>query len=138
MSVPKVFISYSHDDTEWVRAFADSLRQQQVEVWLDAWEIKPGDSLRDALEAGLRQSDSIVFVVSRSNARNPNVFFELGVALGMGKRLIPVVPDDLDRSLIPLDLRARRYLLKGPPAETAGEVASAVKASTQSGEEDGA
>jgi len=138
MSARKVFISYSHDDTEWVRAFADALRRQQVEVWLDQWEIKPGESLRDALEAGLRQSDAIIAVVSRSNARNPNVFFELGVALGMGKRLIPVVSEDLETSLIPFDLRTRRYLLKGPPAETAREVALAVKESPQSGEEDGA
>ena len=134
MSVPKVFISYSHNDAEWVRAFADALRQEQVEVWLDEWEIKLGESLRDALEAGLRQSDAIVAVVSRSNARNPNVFFELGAALGMGKRLIPVVSNDLEESLIPFDLRTLRYVIKGPPPETARLVAAAVKESTQSGD----
>ena len=71
MSAPKVFISYSHDDTEWVRAFADALRRERVDVWLDQWEVALGESLRDALEAGLRQSDAIVAVVSRSNARIP-------------------------------------------------------------------
>jgi hypothetical protein len=134
MSAPKVFISYSYDDRDWVRAFADALRKQEVEVWLDLWEIKLGESLRDALEAGLRQSDVIIAVVSRSNVRNPNVFFELGVALGMGKRLIPVISEALETSLIPFDLRTRRYLLKGPPAETAREVALAIKERTQSGE----
>ena len=138
MSAPKVFISYSRDDTEWIRLFADALRRQHVEVWLDQWEIKPGESVQDALEAGLRQSDAIVVVVSRSNVRNPNVLFELGVALGMGKRLIPIVSEDLETSLIPFDLRTRRYLLKGPPAQTAREVASAVKESAQSGQPDSA
>jgi nucleoside 2-deoxyribosyltransferase len=133
MSAPKVFISYTHDDAEWVRAFASALREQQVEVWLDEWEIKLGESLRDALEAGLRSSDAIVAVVSRTNVRNPNVFFELGVALGMGKRLIPVVSRDLETTLIPFDLRTRRYVARGSPAETAREVASAVKETTQSG-----
>jgi nucleoside 2-deoxyribosyltransferase len=96
-----LFISYSHDDADWVRAFADALRQERIDVWLDQWEIKLGESQRDALEAGLRHSDAIVAVVTRSNARNPNVIFELGVALGMGKRLIPVVSKDLEASSIP-------------------------------------
>jgi nucleoside 2-deoxyribosyltransferase len=134
VSAPKVFISYSQDDREWVRAFADALRQQQVEVWLDQWEIKAGDSLRDSLEAGLRQSDAIVAVVTSSNARSPNVFFELGAALGMGKRLIPVVSNDLETSLIPFGLRTRRYLAKGLPAETAREVASAIKEGADAGD----
>jgi predicted nucleotide-binding protein len=133
MSARKIFISYSHDDTDWVRAFAEALRHERIEVWLDQWEVKLGESLRDALEAGLRQSDAIVAVVSRSNARNPNIFFELGVALGMGKRLIPVVSKDLETSSIPFDLRARRYITKGSPEETARQVASAVRKSAQSG-----
>lgn len=132
MSAPKIFISYSHDDTAWIGAFADALRHERIEVWLDQWEVKLGESLRDALEVGLRQSDAIVAVISPSNARNPNVFFELGVALGMGKRLIPVVSKDLETSSIPFDLRVRRYVTKGSPEETARQVASAVKESHQS------
>src|SRR5207302_3905691 len=89
--------------------------------------IAAGESLRTALETALRESDAIVAVVSPSNARSPNVYFELGVALGMGKRLIPIVSEDLDRSAIPFDLRLRRFVTKGSPEEAAREVAEAVK-----------
>src|SRR5262245_41493996 len=107
MSEPKVFISYSDDDADWARQFAEALRDEQVDVWLDAWELHAGDSLPDALEAGLRGSDAIVSILSSSNAWRPNTFFELGVALGTGKRLIPIVAQDLDSSLIPFEVRSR-------------------------------
>src|SRR5688572_4717080 len=116
MSRPRVFISYSresHSDVEWVRAFADALQQQQVEVWLDEWKIRAGESFSEAIETGLRQSDAIVAVLSPATARNPSVFFELRVALGTGKRLMPIVSTDLGASMIPCDLRTRRVLRKG-------------------------
>ncbi len=127
MNEPKVFISYSHDDAEWVRRFAEALRERSVGVWLDTWQVDAGEPLRDAIEAGLRSSDAIVSVLTRANAQRPNVLFELGVALGMGKRLIPIVPEDLDNSDIPFWLRTRRYLTKGAPDEAAREVAEALK-----------
>jgi hypothetical protein len=127
MNPPKVFISYSHDDAEWARKFAEALRDQSVDVWLDTWQVHPGDSFPEALEAGLRSSDVIVPILSAINARRPNMLFELGVALGMGKRLIPIVPADLDSSLIPFELRTRRYLTKGAPGEAAREIAEALK-----------
>ncbi len=127
MSAPKVFISYPHDDADWVRQFAEALREQGVEVWLDAWQVHAGDSFREALEAGLRGSDAIVAILSAANARRPDTLFELGVALGTGKRLIPIVPADLDSAVIPLGLRTRRYLTKGAPAEAAREVAEALR-----------
>jgi len=127
MTEPKVFISYSHDDSEWVRKFAEALREQRVDVWLDTWKVQAGDSLTDAVEAGLRGSDAIVAILSSTNTRRPNTLFELGVALGARKRLISIVPEDLDQSLIPFELRRRRYLTKGAPADAAREVAAALR-----------
>jgi len=124
---PKVFISYSHDDSEWVRKFAEALRQQSIDVWLDAWQVHPGDSFPDALEAGLRGSDAIVAILSKDNARRPNTLFELGVALATGKRLIPIVPADLDSAVIPFEMRSRGFLEKGTPDDAARKVAEALR-----------
>jgi len=110
-----------------VREFAEALRDQGVDVWLDVWQVHAGDSFSDALETGLRGSDAIVAVLSATNARHPNTLFELGVALGMRKRLIPIVPADLDGSLIPYELRSRRHLIKGVPKDAAREVAETLK-----------
>lgn len=127
MNAPKVFISYSHRDAEWVRGFATHLRNLHVDVWLDDWRLTPGDSVPHVLEEGLRGSDAIVVVLSHGDEARPAVFFELGVALGMGKRLIPVVARDVDTSRIPFDVRARRFLLRDSPDETAQSVAAALR-----------
>ena len=129
MSKAKVFISYAHgaEDDEWVRRFAQALREQSVEVWYDAERVKWSDPITDAIEAGLRDSDAIVAILSRANALQPSVLFDLGVAIAGGKRLIPIVPADLESSAIPAEFRRRRHLTKGAPDEAAREVAEALK-----------
>jgi hypothetical protein len=58
----------------------------------------------------------------------PNLFFELGAAIGMGKRVVPIVPKDLDPSVLPLDLRLRRYLIRDTPEQTAEELSNTLQA----------
>ena len=128
MNELKVFISHAHDDTVWVHKFAEALREHHIQVWLDDWEIKPGASIAEAFEAALRSSDAIVSVLTESNARRPNVAFEFGAALGMGKPLIPIIPADLEDAAIPFAFRSRRYLTRGEPDVAAREVAEALKA----------
>ena len=37
-----VFISYGHQDQEWVHGLAENLHQAGLDVFLDAWEVAPG------------------------------------------------------------------------------------------------
>jgi hypothetical protein len=96
-----------------------------VRVRLDQFQIAAGASLRDALETGLRESDVFVALIDPGSSLKPNFFFELGAALGMGKRVVPIVPRELDNSTLPLELRSRRYLMKDSPEDTAEELAHA-------------
>ena len=126
MSEPMVFISYSHADAdrEWVRAFVEALQRRGLKVWYDEFEVSPGESLREALEKGLRGSDVIVFLVTPGSVERANMFFEIGAAVGMGKRVLAIVSKDVDPSLLPQPLRTRRFLAQGSPEETADELVS--------------
>ena len=126
MKKPLVFISYSHKDLSWVREFAQALKKFEVNVWLDEWQIQAGESIVEALEMGLRESDAIIAIVSKYNVDSPNIYFELGVALGLGKKLIPIIEEGLEPSLIPFDLRTRRFLTRGSPSDVAKQVAQSV------------
>jgi hypothetical protein len=73
MKAPKVFLSHASEDKErFVIPFATSLRQIGIEVWLDKWEILPGDSLVDKLfEEGLKEADAFLVVVSAASISKP-------------------------------------------------------------------
>jgi nucleoside 2-deoxyribosyltransferase len=122
MGKPKVFISYSRRDADWARSFAEALKQRGVSVWFDEFDVQPGESLRDALEAALRNSDVLVAWLDQEYPSKPAVFFELGAAIGMGKRVVAIVPKDLDPASLPLNFRLRRYLVRDSPEETAEEL----------------
>jgi TIR domain-containing protein len=121
MSKPKVFISYAYSDADrqWVRDFAQSLKRRGVSVWFDEAQLNVGDPIRDAIEDGLRSSDLLVAIIGPKSAYRPNLLFELGAAIAMGKRVVAVVPSGLDPSLLPEPLRTRRFLVQASPEETA-------------------
>jgi uncharacterized protein (DUF4213/DUF364 family) len=128
MTNPQVFISYSHStgDAGWARSFAEALKQRDLRVWLDQFQIAAGQSLRDTLERGLRESDVFVALIGPGSTLKPYFLFELGAAIGMGKRVVPIVPRELESSPLPLELRSRRYLTKDSPEDTAEELAHAL------------
>ena len=53
-----VFLSHSSKDKAVVRAVADRLRADGLRVWLDDWEIRPGDSIPAKIEEGLEHVTS--------------------------------------------------------------------------------
>lgn len=126
MDKPSVYISHSALDADWARSFAQALKQRGVTVWFDEFDVHPGESLREALETGLRGSDVVVALLDPENPARPDLFFDLGAAIGMGKRFVPIVPKGMDLSKVPLDMRLRRYLVRDSPEHTAEELSNAL------------
>jgi hypothetical protein len=85
-------------------------------------------SWRDALESGMRGSDAIVALVDPEYPTKPDLFFELGAAIGMGKRFLSIVPNTVDPDNLPLDPRLRQYLVRSSPEQTADELSSSLLA----------
>jgi len=56
---PKIFISHSSRDKKNVRRLAEDLISHGLEVWLDEWEIKVGDSIIQKIQLGLADCDYI-------------------------------------------------------------------------------
>jgi hypothetical protein len=60
----KVFISYSHNDSDFVEKFYGQLKKDGVTCFFDKESIKWGDNWVGALERGLEKSDIIIPVLS--------------------------------------------------------------------------
>ena len=66
-----VFLSHSAKDKPVVRAIAERLRTDGLRVWLNYWEIRPGDNIRAKVEDGLEHSRVLVLCMS-ANAFGPD------------------------------------------------------------------
>lgn len=127
MTKPKIFIAHSSSSRGWARDFAEAMRESGVDVWFDELSIKPGDSISDSIEEGLRGSDIVVLLVDKESLVKPNFFFELGAALGMDKKIVPIVSEDFETSKLPLPVQRKKYLIRKSPKETAEELVSGLE-----------
>lgn len=104
---PRVFISYSWESEEhktWVRTLCERLAQNGVEVRLDQWQILPGQSLTQFMEAEVHASDFALIICTKdycrkSLSRAGGVGYEQQIITGHivagmpRERFIPVVRD---------------------------------------------
>lgn len=116
-----VFISYAADDKEWVSEFFETLRQAGKTAWYDALDIRPGDRWQDKIQEALRESDTLILIVSPKTVNSKWVFFELGAAMAGRKRIIPVIMGDVDDEEIHPSLAKFQYV-KEDSAQVAGKI----------------
>lgn len=100
LATPKSFMSHATEDkSEYARPLSEALMAKGVEVWLDEWEMGPGDSLiQKIFSEGLSQADAVVIILSATSIAKPWVRKELSVStvknIENAVRLIPVRVDD--------------------------------------------
>lgn len=73
-----VFISHATDDKEgFVRPLAELLRGIGIKVWYDEFELQLGDSLREKIDLGLKDSKFGLVILSSSFFGRPWASYEL-------------------------------------------------------------
>jgi hypothetical protein len=78
-----IFVCHASEDKESiVRPLADTLRKMGLSVWYDEFSIRPGDSLRETIDAGLRDSTFGVVVLSKHFFKKPWANKELSALFG--------------------------------------------------------
>ena len=130
---PRVFISYSHDDTEhkqWVIALAGRLLTNGVDVLLDAYDVRPGDDIPKFMERGVRDSDRVLMVctdryIAKANEGVGGVGYEAMIVTGelvrnLGtSKFIPIIRQKAEPYKVPTSVSTRAYinLSEGPNAD---------------------
>jgi len=96
-----VLISHSSKDKQAVRELAERLRDDGLRVWLDEWEIKPGDPISIKVERGLEQSRALILVMSANAFASEWVTLERHTVMfrdptNAQRRFIPLQLDDAE------------------------------------------
>ncbi len=94
-----VFLSHSSQDKAVVREVAERLKADGLRVWLDEWEIKPGDSIPSKIDDGLERSRVLVLCMSANAFGSDWAQLEAGTfrfrdPLNIERRFIPLRLDD--------------------------------------------
>jgi len=106
-----VFISYSSKDKSFVERLSNKLVENRVGVWLDKWEMKPGDSLIDKIQSGLEDSSYLLVVLSKNYVESEWCKKEqnAGLIKEINSKQVVVIPILLEDCTIPMFLQEKVY-----------------------------
>ena len=116
---PDLFLSHSSRDKDFVRRLAEDLTFCQTDVWLDEWELGPGDSLHDVIGNALEKSRFVGVVLGDNFADSRWASDELKQALSRERRsdrttVLPIlagkceIPPFLEDKIL-IDFRVEYY-----------------------------
>lgn len=114
MKKPKVFLSHSKKDQNFIKQLAIDLRSARIDVWYDDWEIPPGASLRSKIfEDGISECDLFFIYLTQNSKDSYWIRQELDAAfvcdVEKSGGFIAIFSDsDETRQCLSLDLRSRR------------------------------
>jgi len=106
-----IFISYSHQDKDFVDVLAAMLVKYKARVWLDRWELQVGDSIINRIQEAIQESDSLIVVISKASMESPWCKKELsaGFLRELEEKKVLVLPVLIEECDMPVFLREKKY-----------------------------
>lgn len=125
----KIFISYSRKDEAFARQLTAALQDIQTLGFMDQADIAIGQPMSQLIRMYIRSADAMIVLLSSNVKSSQWVMFEIGVAQGLGIKIIPVLlPGATFEESLPEILRGVQVLdARNMPM---GEVAKRIKAIT--------
>jgi hypothetical protein len=97
----KVFISHSWKNKLQAQQIADELKAAGVEIWIDASNLLPGQSIQESIDSVLKDIDTVVLVWSQQASESDGVAAEVYTCSRLKKVIIPCLIDDTSLSKHP-------------------------------------
>jgi hypothetical protein len=106
-----IFISYSHEDKDFVDRLAAKLVKHKARVWIDRWELHVGDSIIERIQDAIQESDALIVVISEASMKSEWCKRELssGLMRELEERKVLVLPALLEKCEMPVFLRGKKY-----------------------------
>ena len=90
----KVFLSYAHEDAQVAQELYSSFADIEVSGCMDQVDIASGAALAHQVKDAIREASAVVIFVSPRSVDSQWINFEVGVAMALDKRIIPVFIGD--------------------------------------------
>ncbi len=93
----KIFISYAHEDYDTVASLRDEIhRRTGVLPWMDVSEVKTGEQFDDKIAKAIYGCELLIVALSRHSVESPWTKREVAFAEAEGKRIYPIVVDEVE------------------------------------------
>ncbi len=106
-----LFISYSHQDEEFVNRLVACLLEERVSIWWDRIGIKVGESLLEKIQGAIAEADYLAVVLSRASVASAWCREELNAGLmrQLSEKRVVVLPLLIEECERPQFLRDKKY-----------------------------
>lgn len=106
-----VFISYSHQDSDFATELAAQLVKHKAKVWIDQWELHVGDSLIDRIQKAIQGASALIVILSKASIDSEWCKKELssGLLRELEEKRVVVLPALIEDCEMPLFLRGKMY-----------------------------
>ena len=121
MKQEMIFISYSRVNSDFAVRLAKDLDLAGINAWIDQSDIPTGARWDDTLQRAIDDSSVFLVLLSPESTRSQNVKDEIGYAIDIGKRILPIL---VRPCTIPLRLRRFQYVdfTNNPYEKSLGEI----------------
>ncbi len=100
------FISYSGANKTLALLIANILSEHKIDVWMDDFNIKIGDTIVTRIESGIREAEYFIVLITNESIKSSWVLKEIELAYiaereNESPKIIPLVMEDVKREDIP-------------------------------------
>jgi hypothetical protein len=105
-----IFISYSRRDKDFVRQLWEAFERGNQNAWVDWDDIPPTADWRQEIYLGIEAANNFVFVISPHSIGSVVCAEELAHAIAQGKRLVPIVRQEVDYQAVHPELAKLNWI----------------------------
>lgn len=107
----KVFLSYARKDLKIAKLIMSKLISEDIKIWLDVNELKPGESIFQEISEKISASDYIVILISSESIKSLSQKAEIKLIFkNLKSRNITVIPVLIDDCQIPEELKSLTFI----------------------------
>ncbi|MBA3872824.1 MAG: HEAT repeat domain-containing protein [Anaerolineae bacterium] len=105
-----IFISYAHVDGDFAKELIEVVKNAGFKHWIDSEKLREGEDWRQELDKAIRASFALVVIMTPKAKASEYVTYEWAFALGVGVKVIPILPKPFKSSIWDRILRRSQKL----------------------------